>query len=90
VTAATEKYKSDNDVFEEFREECLVEEDGARLDWKEVALPGFRKWAVKNGKQIPKNSKDIQAVFSEKLGKIFNSRFKGASLYGWRNIRLVC
>jgi len=89
VTAATEKYKTDNDVFEEFREECLVEEEGARLDWKDVALPAFRNWAARRSKRIPNTTKEIQAVFVEKLGKIFNSRFKGTSLYGWRNIRLV-
>jgi P4 family phage/plasmid primase-like protien len=89
VQAATERYKTENDVFEEFREEYLVQEDGARLDWKEGALPAFRKWAQTSGKRIPKATKEVKAMFVAKLGPIYDSRFKGTSLYGWRHVRLA-
>jgi len=89
VTAATEQYKSENDIFAEFQEECLVEEKDARLEWKKGALPAFRRWARENRKNIPDNSKEIKKLFVESLGPILNRSFKGASLYGWKDCKLL-
>jgi len=88
VTEATQKYQTDNDVFDSFREEHLVEEEGSRLEWDD-ALPLFRRWAKDNKKNIPDKKADIQKLFVEKLGPIYNTNFKGTYLRGWRHIRLI-
>jgi hypothetical protein len=77
-----------SDIFEAFRRECLIEERGTRLDWMTVAYPAFCDWAHTQGRQIPAKTKDVRKLFEAGLGQIYNSRFRKASLYGWRNIRM--
>jgi len=88
VTAATQKYQTDNDVFEEFHGAHLVEEEGASVEWTE-ALAAIRLWANIRRKKIPEKKSEIKALFVGRLGKIFDSKFRGESLYGWKHRRLV-
>ena len=88
VTEATQKYQTENDIFADFQEECLMDEQGASLEWNE-GLNAFRAWAKSSRKTVPEKKSAIKALFELKLGKIYHNTFRGAKLYGWRHVRLA-
>jgi putative DNA primase/helicase len=47
VTAASEKYKEENDAFASFAQECLVREIGAEIKLRDVILR-YKDWAKHN------------------------------------------
>lgn len=80
--------QSERSIFTRFRTECLVDEDGDRLEWT-VVLPVFQAWAKATGFEIEEKKGTVRRIFVAGLGKIYDSRFKGISLYGWKNVRLT-
>lgn len=92
VTAATEKYQTDNDVFEEFRSRYIVERPGARMASNDL-YARFVAWAERSRKRIPRGQHAIKALISEALGKGPGSvRFgpgKNDTIHGWNGLELL-
>ena len=88
ITKATEKYQTENDVFEEYSQDHIMEEQGARLESKEL-ISDFREWASRGKKKIPANKDTLTALIETKLGKIYRNNWNQVWLTGWRNYRLV-
>lgn len=90
VTRATERYQTDNDIFEEFRLEHIIDtpvEEMARLQRTELTK-AFRRWANERKKILPEDKK-LWATFNEKLGEMFNNQWDKVKLRGWKHKRLV-
>jgi len=91
VTAATQKYQTDNDVFEEFKEEHLMEEEGSAVSVKAM-YSAFQRWAQTKRRVIPPKTSAQKALFEKHLGKVGNHRFGSQpsdTLYGWKNVKIV-
>lgn len=57
------------------------------MQWKD-GLTAFRSWANSMRKRIPSKKSEIKLMFEKGLGTIFDSKFRGETLYGWKNVRL--
>ena len=88
VKKATQEYQTANDVFEEFREEQLIIDKDAFLNWTE-AYQAYREWAARNKKVISSNRSENKKLFMDKLGELTRVSTKVKNFNGWRGYRLA-
>lgn len=76
VTAASKKYKEDNDAFSAFCKECIVKEAGEELRVNEV-VSRYKEWTKYNvGKKML-----TKPVIIQKLGEMFGAAIQGGSIF---------
>ena len=91
VTAATQKYQTDNDVFAEFKEEHISEEKGRVLPWTEIHEV-FETWAKRKGRRVPNSKAAVKALFEKNLdGKPDRhwDKFKSLTVIGWKDLYVI-
>jgi len=89
VRAATLKYQTDNDVFEEFSGEFIVEEQGSALSLVELRRE-FRAWANARKYNIPSKDQQLEELFAKKLGEVYRNNWRTMGwLVGWKDMRLL-
>jgi P4 family phage/plasmid primase-like protien len=89
IREATQMYQSENDVLEEFIDECLVHDPDAALVATEAVTAAMR-WAKHRGRRLPDKKKAIMALFVEKFAesKIVYGRNHNGSVRGWKGYHL--
>jgi len=88
IKEATQKYQTENDLFEEFRQEFIVEEKGATLS-RMALIKAFKAWAARNRYAIPTKPDKLKELFRQKLGDVYKNSLHGQHLTGWVGMRLV-
>lgn len=90
VTLATQKYQSENDIFEEYQAHYIIEEQGARLGITELT-EHFTTWATRQRytERLPKTPAKLKELFESKLGERYKNNLNGTRLNGWRHKRLI-
>ena len=68
VTAASNKYKEENDAFAAFCQECIVREDGAELRVHDL-LTAYKVWQRSSPKMKELNKKDLVLRMNDVYGK---------------------
>ena len=76
VTAASKKYKEENDAFAAFCQECLIKEDGAELRAND-ALIRYKEWKKYN----PGKKEMAKAAILQKLTDIYGAPIEGGKVY---------
>lgn len=68
VTAATNDYRVDSDVFEQFHQDCIMVTEGTRLR-KGAAYQAFLKWMEENGVKYGMAARDFHKRMEQKYGE---------------------
>jgi putative DNA primase/helicase len=76
VTAASNKYKEENDAFAAFCQECLVREVGAELRAND-ALIQYKEWCRFNPGKKQLQKKDLL----QKLGEVYGAPIEGGKVF---------
>jgi putative DNA primase/helicase len=74
VLAATEDYREEMDVFQNFINECTISKPGAVIRFKDF-YKVYQEWAKENGIKNPMNSNTIGRRLKEKGIKEYNTKF---------------
>ena len=85
VTAATAGYRSEMDVVEAFFDECVVEEQGARVARGDL-YQTFSRWCKENGLRYVMTSGSFGKRVGVRLNNTTRDKYRGQ--YVWNGIRL--
>jgi hypothetical protein len=84
IITTTEKYKNDNDIYQEFIDEYIVVDNKSGIKWTNLQSE-FVKWYNNSYKKISPNTKEIKQAFIDKLFKCKDTsiRINGEIIRGW-------
>lgn len=90
VIDATNKYKKDNDFYQEYIDEFIEEDKYSVIIWSEL-LFDFNRWYMDNYKKRPPKTKEVKKAFIDKkfLQDIKQYRYNNSRVRGWKGYVLI-
>ncbi len=89
VVESTNKYKKDNDFYQEYIDEFIKDDNECHIKWTTL-LEHFNDWLKDNYKDRKINSKDIKKAFIDKIFKKDDKPIKinNTNIRGWKGYKM--